>query len=104
FVVCIILPIISKNILKTETLFPNQNQDGNVTSVIRSDLIIPNETVLIERSALMSQIDEGFRTQNAIQAVALIGIAGSGKTTIARQYAKRQKAKLIWEINAETRE
>jgi hypothetical protein len=33
-----------------------------------------------------------------------VGIAGAGKTTLARQYARKQRAAVILEVNAETRE
>ena len=33
-----------------------------------------------------------------------MGIGGSGKTTLARFYASRQNASIIWEINAQTRD
>jgi tetratricopeptide (TPR) repeat protein/DNA-binding CsgD family transcriptional regulator len=71
---------------------------------IRSDLILPAEKTLLTRSELLSQIDKGFKPQQTIQSVALTGIGGSGKTTLARQYAHKQKANVIWEISAETKE
>ena len=36
------------------------------------------------------------------QTVALVGLGGSGKTTLAHQYANKQKANIVWEINAES--
>jgi tetratricopeptide (TPR) repeat protein len=69
----------------------------------RSDLPLPHDNVLLERSDLISQIETYFKKGCLdIQSVALVGIGGSGKTIIARQYARRQEG-LVWEINAETR-
>jgi len=79
------------------------NQKNNQTTSIRSDLVIPMESVFLNRSELMAQIDEAFKRKEGIQTIALVGVGGSGKTTTARQYAHKQKAPLIWEINAETK-
>jgi DNA-binding CsgD family transcriptional regulator len=73
-------------------------------SQIRSDLIIPKESALLQRDELLKQIDDKFKNQNGIKTVALIGPGGAGKTTLARQYAHEQKENVIWEINAETHE
>lgn len=69
---------------------------------IRSDLNVPSESALLNRSELMSQIKNAFKGTGGIQTVALVGIGGSGKTTLARQYAHQQKENLVWQINAET--
>ena len=71
----------------------------------RSDLDVPTDSVLLNRPELLGQIDERFRAQKkGIQTVALVGIGGAGKTTLARQYAFAQKGPVLWEINAETKE
>lgn len=77
------------------------NQEANS---IRSDFILPTEAVLLDRPELMMQMEEKLKEQGDIQTVALVGVGGAGKTTIAREYARSQSAPLIWEINAETKE
>jgi len=71
---------------------------------IRSDLVIPTESVFLNRLELMAQIEDRFKGQSGIQTIALVGPGGSGKTTLARQYVHPQKANVLWEINAETHE
>lgn len=73
-------------------------------SCIRADLITNNDYALLQRPELLKQIESAFDNQSSIQSVALVGIGGAGKTTLARQYASSQKALVIWEINAENSE
>ncbi|OJW46804.1 MAG: hypothetical protein BGO67_11650 [Alphaproteobacteria bacterium 41-28] len=73
-------------------------------SSIRSDLMLPTKSVLLDRSNLIAQINEKFKGRGGIQTIALAGIGGSGKTTLARQYAQFQRSPIIWEFNAETPE
>ena len=72
--------------------------------VIRSDLVIPTGSTLLKREMLISKIEDAFEGEEGIQAVALVGIGGSGKTTAARLFARHQGWPIVWEINAETRE
>jgi tetratricopeptide (TPR) repeat protein len=37
-----------------------------------------------------------------VKIIALTGIGGAGKTTLARQYAQQRKTPFVWELNAET--
>ena len=64
---------------------------------------LPNKKILLERKAIANQLDKIFTKPNEINIAVLVGVGGSGKTTIARNYASRQKASIIWEINAETK-
>ncbi len=81
---------------------PSHIQVNQVASPIRSDLILPTKTVYLDRPQLITQIEEKLKAQGDIQTIALVGVGGAGKTTLAREYARSQKAPLIWEINAET--
>ena len=72
---------------------------------IRSDLVIPVESALLDRPELRIQIENKFKERpDGIQTIALVGAGGAGKTTLARQFARAQKIPIVWEINAETRE
>ena len=54
---------------------------------------------------MLIEIENIFKAQTAkIQTVALVGMGGSGKTILARQYARLHKISVVWEINAETKE
>jgi len=84
--------------------FKNNTPHKVMTQLIRSDLIAPFEDTMLDRPELFSKIEESFKGTAPLKTVALVGIAGAGKTTLARQYARKQKAVVVWEINAETRE
>lgn len=74
---------------------------------VRSALIIPKESALLNRSGLITKMDDMFKAakgSGGIQVIALRGPGGAGKTTLARLYARHQNASVIWEINAETQE
>lgn len=68
-----------------------------------SDLILPIKFTL-NRPELMDEINEKLKKQNGLQTIALVGLAGSGKKVLARQYAREQDAEIVWEINAEGQE
>jgi tetratricopeptide (TPR) repeat protein/GTPase SAR1 family protein len=69
---------------------------------VHTDLALPQDGLLLSRAEIISQIKDSFRNKQGIQAVALVGIGGSGKSTIARKYARESNASIIWEINAES--
>ncbi len=69
---------------------------------LHSDMPLPNESVFLKRPQVMASIEKKFETSKDIKAVALIGIGGAGKTTLAREFAREQQNSIIWEINAET--
>lgn len=93
-------------------LFLYKGQNNKQTQVpqvlaetpICSDLEIPKEPVLLLRPDLITQIEDKFRLSKNTQVVALIGPGGSGKTALARYYARSQRSPVAWELNAESRE
>lgn len=81
-------------------------QEESVT-LVRSDMIVPMDTILLKRSELVSKITEKFNrldngTKN-IPLVCLVGMGGVGKTTLARLYGNSHKIPVVYEINAETK-
>ena len=70
---------------------------------ISINFLLPNKKLLLEREVITDQLDKIFIKPNEINIAVLVGVGGSGKTTIARNYANKQKSSIIWEINAETK-
>ena len=71
---------------------------------IKSDLSIPNKSILLNRSTILKKITKKLDGDSEIKKIALIGVGGSGKTTLARQYADQSDSSVVWEINSETQE
>lgn len=82
----------------------NDERFSAASSSISSDLPIPKDQILLQRPDTLQSIDKCFDKPQEIQTVALVGIGGAGKTTLAHQYVRSQKASVVWEINAETHE
>lgn len=83
---------------------PSQLQVVFHQPFIRSDLIIPEESVLLCRPDLMARMEALFKHPDGTPMAFLIGPAGAGKTILARQYAQKQNASVVWEMNAERKE
>jgi tetratricopeptide (TPR) repeat protein len=81
-------------------------QDYQLKNYVRSDFNLPAEPNILQRPAIESKIASFFRVNDSvgIQTLVIIGPGGSGKTTIARQFAHKQKGNIIWEINSESLE
>ncbi|MBN9413233.1 MAG: tetratricopeptide repeat protein [Candidatus Paracaedimonas acanthamoebae] len=104
FLLLILFWALKTNFLHTMTMEQehSQNLKKEEINLIRSDLIIPTESSLLHRPELLTKIDDKLKGKSEIKTIALVGTGGTGKTTLARQYARLQKAKVIWEINAES--
>jgi len=63
---------------------PSTNMDHKHSRSIRSDLVVPAGSTYLNRPNIMAKINESLKGNDGIQAVALVGIAGAGKTTIAQ--------------------
>ena len=68
--------------------------------IICSDLVFPK--FYLQRNDILKQMDKLLSAPNKINIIALVGMRGVGKTTVALQYADTQDASIIWKINAET--
>lgn len=68
-------------------------------------LPIPDESLLLQRPHLIKKITNKFAKSKGITTVALVGLGGSGKTTLARQIGRLHKHTnlytVVWEINAQ---
>ena len=85
----------------TSGIIPNKT---TAQKVIRSSFIIPHKSVLLERTSIIAKIKEKLNNKDDIKTVVLVGTGGAGKTTLARLYASKEGATVIWEINAETKD
>lgn len=98
--VLFILPILFTISLKVFHRYQGINPDRIVM-----DLPLPDQGTLLGRESILSEMKAKLLSNNCIKVIALVGIGGSGKTTIARQYARCcQKIPLIWEINCDTKD
>ncbi len=71
---------------------------------ICSNLTTLTQSALLDRPELLVEIDKKLHEQEGLQTVALVGIRGAGKKTLARQYARKHPATIVWEMNGETKE
>lgn len=75
----------------------------NVSTAMSINFFLPDQKVLLSRRTIDKQLENVLSRSDGINVAVLLGIGGSGKSTIARQYGKGHKASIIWEINAETK-
>lgn len=84
--------------------YPWKNHNSSsFESVIRTDLPIPHQENLLERTKILKNLASILDGSDGIKTAVLAGIGGSGKTILARQYARQQSNKIIWELNGESK-
>lgn len=95
-ILCIVLFMSSASMIKDKFLG---------APFIRSDLRLPEQGILLKRPKLIRMMGEKLSAgEDSIKSLALVGVGGSGKTILARYYAKEYGYSVTWEINAETKE
>lgn len=79
--------------------------DPPSTIIISSNLHVPHASNHLERPNILNDLRKKIlASKDSIKIFTLAGIAGSGKTTIAHQYARASNASTIWEINCASEE
>ena len=100
FFSCAFIVIIglSFGFLKKFTILPLADK----TKQISSNLSLPHDGILLNRTEILNKIEKSFKNNlDNIQTVVILGPGGIGKTTLARQFTRKQGNSIIWEINAE---
>ena len=72
------------------------------TRITAKEVPILHDDHYLLRPLIANKIENLLNKSNGINNIILVGIGGSGKTILARQYAYRQNASIVWEINAKT--
>lgn len=99
-----IIPIILVLCIASYYLFdiPNLFKIDN-KSLLHSELSLPQKGILLSRTQIISKIKKTFKNTKGINTIVLVGIGGSGKSTIAKKYARESGATIIWQLDAESR-
>ena len=72
------------------------------TFTVHSEFSLPKESIFLDRPQLEKQMRMVLNGQSGIKKIALVGFGGSGKTTLARKFARSEKSSIKWELNAES--
>lgn len=67
-----------------------------------STILTHDAHYILNRNSLLNSIEKKLKTQKGVRAIILQGIGGSGKTTLAREYARKNNKIFSLAIQAET--
>ncbi len=76
--------------------------NGSPARVTAKEVPILHDDHYLLRPLIADKIENLLSKSDGISNIILVGIGGSGKTILARQYAYKQNASIVWEINAKT--
>ncbi|PIZ34365.1 MAG: hypothetical protein COY39_00595 [Alphaproteobacteria bacterium CG_4_10_14_0_8_um_filter_37_21] len=88
-------------------LIPSFSTQTIIHNNLRSMHMLGSNENILKRDDILSSIEAAFLNQttenpHSISYITLSGIAGSGKTTVATNYAEQQTKKFTWELNAQS--
>ena len=72
--------------------------------IARSNIQLPHSSILLQRPKILEQIEKILSKKEGISVAILLGEEGTGKTILARNYAKSQDRSIIWEVDAASTE
>lgn len=68
--------------------------------IVRADLMLPHKDIMVTRKDLLSKLTKILSNKKQISVAIISGMEGTGKSVLARTYAKSQNCQIIWEIDA----
>ena len=90
-------------ILLTSAFHLSKNRIGDKGNVQGVNFVLPHKNILLKRENINSRLDKIFHNKKETNIAMLLGVGVSGKTTVARAYARSKEPSIIWEINTETK-
>lgn len=92
-----------KNLKDINYKYYNQSYEDNY---VKSDLVIPAQHALLKRPHIINKLKKKLNKNEGMENIAMaviIGSGGSGKTILARYFARLSGDEVVWEINSESK-